>query len=33
MVEKILGLKEKPSSFDASDALALAITSALRKEI
>lgn len=32
MVTKLLGLEEKPSSEDASDALALAITGILRKE-
>jgi crossover junction endodeoxyribonuclease RuvC len=32
MVTKILGLRSKPASEDASDALALAITALLRKE-
>lgn len=33
MVTKILGMREAPSSEDASDALALAITAILRKEV
>jgi crossover junction endodeoxyribonuclease RuvC len=33
MVTKILGLQSKPSSEDASDALAIAITALLRKEV